>query len=271
MDLLPIKMEPKKILANVMGNLGDSPLHDACAWGNLEHILKLLEWGADLNSRNFSGKTPQDVFIEVHGRGEIDNMSECHQNFTKKHLSGFRMAKSKRKQIIGTVPNQSSKCFEDMDAVCRSFCLYVRFQGTSLRSSHGTYAAASWIPIYFSVQDAVYFSPSDLGGTFIEAGNRRFLKYIRDNDDILDQPPLAMDRNTPEASMDNRVTDPKADQAELGSSEENEEAKKNDGKELPEAGSQTAGLGTLKWINFPANNVRALPTSSSPKPLLTCY
>lgn len=196
-------------------------------------------------------------------------MSECHQNFTRKHLSGFRMAKSKRKQTIGTVPNHSTKCFQDMDAVCLSFRLYVRFQGTGLRPRHGTYAAASWIPTYFSIQEAVYFAPSDLDGTFIEAGNRRFLEYFSDNDDILDQPPLASSRNPPEASIDDRATNPKAGQTEFGPHQNNKEAKKK-GEEMAKAASQTAELGIMKWVNFPATNVRELPTSNSPKPLLTC-
>ena len=258
------------MFADVTKNVGDSPLHDACAWRHLDNILKLLEWGAELNSRNFSGQTPQDIFIEDTVPSGVDNMSEFDQDFTRKHLSGFCMANSKRKQTISTVPNQPSKCSKDMEAVCLSFCLYVRFQGTDPRSSHGTYTAASWIPTYFSIQDAVYFAPSDIGGTFIEAGNRRFLQYFSDNDDILDQTPLASDRNTPKASMDDCATDPKADQPEFVSPRDNEEAKKKDREEMAKAASQTASLGPIKWINFPATNVRERPTSSSPKPLLTC-
>ncbi|MDY6993116.1 MAG: ankyrin repeat domain-containing protein [Pseudomonadota bacterium] len=48
----------KIISLNDRNHLGDTPLHTACSWGELEPVKQLVFAGADVNARGDHGSTP---------------------------------------------------------------------------------------------------------------------------------------------------------------------------------------------------------------------
>ncbi|KAM7190494.1 Ankyrin repeat-containing domain protein [Rhypophila sp. PSN 637] len=68
----------EKELLNQADYLGNTPLHYACASGNVHGVQRLLEAGADINAMDHSGMTPLDVvddqgfFVLQHGQNGSD-------------------------------------------------------------------------------------------------------------------------------------------------------------------------------------------------------
>ncbi|KAI1153058.1 hypothetical protein F4825DRAFT_283176 [Nemania diffusa] len=96
---------------NTKDKAGNTPLHDACAKGDLNMVSLLLSFGADAGVRNTDGKTPPNIIPEGH--------EEIRQLF--KRPWGI----SERK-TIANIPGERPVCPERNRKACDDASVYVR-------------------------------------------------------------------------------------------------------------------------------------------------
>ncbi|KAL7619502.1 hypothetical protein AAE478_010042 [Parahypoxylon ruwenzoriense] len=96
---------------NSKNSYGDSPLHDACRKADESMVVLLFEHGANPDSYNDTGETPEAV-IPNNGRGDD----------VKRH---FRTPREKWSKYTLKMPNEEPQCSDDK--ICGEFFVTVRF------------------------------------------------------------------------------------------------------------------------------------------------
>src|SRR5262245_45397257 len=93
---------------------GDSPLHDACREANDDVMRSLLKYGADPESRNNSGATPEAV------------VPGDEKGTAAKRL--FREPRGKwRAKFPCAIPEMPPQCSDAKQEVCKDFFVTVKF------------------------------------------------------------------------------------------------------------------------------------------------